>query len=54
MCSIKFAKEILDIDILPAHQIVIDMIEHLNTKYGVGNWKLDFGRKGNPVIINHE
>lgn len=47
----EFAKEILGINILPAHQIVCDIIEHLNNKYGVNNWTLDFGRRGNPVVI---
>ena len=48
----EFAKTVLDIDIPPAHQQFLDMIEKLDTKYGAGNWKLCFGRRGNPVIVS--
>ena len=48
----EFAKKVLDIDITPVHQDFIDRIEKLDAKYGAGNWKLCYGRRGNSVIVS--
>ena len=47
----EFAEEILGRDTSLAHQNIIDMIEHLDNKYGAENWQLCFGRRNNSVVV---